>query len=85
MLDILFNLLRRKNHHAPADPGARNSKQAMLQKLNSELRDFRTSVTDKNIKQKTSEFYALTRKALKEILAIQYEATFQEIVEELEK
>ncbi|MCX6769896.1 MAG: hypothetical protein NT051_04430 [Candidatus Micrarchaeota archaeon] len=93
MLDIFISLLRRKKHHAPnnasgdAAPAdaARGTRQSMLQKLNSELRDLRASVTDKNVEQKTSEFYALTKKALKEILSIKYEATFQEITEELEK
>ena len=87
MLDILINLLRVKKHKsAPIGAAApKGNKQAALQTLNAEIHELRTSVTDKNVEQKTSEFYALTKKALKAILSIKYEATFQEIEDELGK
>jgi len=85
LLEIIANIFRKKKHHAPVSAAAKSTKQNMLQRVNAELRDLRISVTDKNVEQKTSEFYALTKKTLKEILAIRYEATFQEITDELEK
>jgi hypothetical protein len=87
VLDILINLLHGKKRHAPpqADTAQKGAKSAALQKLNAEIRELRGSITEKNVEQKTKEFYALTKRALKDLLSIKYEATFQEIVDELDK
>jgi len=85
VLDLLLSVLRRKKHSAPVDAPAKDSRKAMMQNLNTEIRALRDSMTDKNVEQKASEFYALTKKSLMDALSIKYEATFQEIVAELEK
>ena len=83
--DLLTHILRGKRRPAPTETTTRNSKREALQKLNEEIRELRSSVTDRNVEEKTSEFYTLTKKSLKELLSIKYEATFQEITEEIGK
>jgi len=79
-------MLRGKKRAAPAaDNTIRDSKREMLARLNNEIRELRASVTDRNVEEKTAEFYSLTKRSLKELLSIKYEATFQEITEELGK
>lgn len=87
MFNILIDMLQGKRRLTKKEVPAKekDARKEKLQGFVTQLRELRATVTDKNVGQKTPEFYALTKHALRELLSIKYEATFQEIVEEMEK
>jgi len=80
-------MVRGRKQRAPPvlSPVQKTARQMSLHKFESELNELRGSIMDKNVERKTAEFYSLTKRSLRELLAIKYEATFQEIVDEIEK
>lgn len=69
-----------KKHHFPEKHSNRKEN---IQKFSMKIEEIRDTLTESNVQSKAKEFYALVKSALKESLDIKYEATFQEILKEI--
>jgi hypothetical protein len=86
MLEMFLEFLKKRVHpHKKIDSAHTEHRREALQKFNVQLNDLKETMTDKNVKIKAHEFYTLVKTIFKESLALKYEATFQEITEEIEK
>jgi len=87
MFDMIFDFVRGKKRAPPqinsAEHERASRRRELAAKFGSELAELRETITDKNVKPKAHEFYALVKEAFKESLSLKYEATFQEIQEEI--
>jgi len=88
LFDFLINaVLRRKHgkHVSAKEEASRQRMKAACQRYNAQLAVLRESITDKNARHKSAEFYSVIRDAFRESLSLKYEATIQEIAEEIEQ
>jgi hypothetical protein len=85
LLDMLLDMIRGRRRVHVQNNGHSAARKETAQTIYAKLQELRSSVTDRNVSEKTSEFYALVKSSLKELLSIKYEATFQEISEELDR
>lgn len=86
MFEMLLEFIKKRvRPHKKTDELHKQRRKEAVQKFNAQLNDLKETLTDKNIKFKAREFYTLIKTVFKESLALKYEATFQEISEEIEK
>ena len=85
MLELLFNVFRRKKKRPPAHSTeeSRAKRKESYAHYSGELRSLRGSITDHNVKFKAKELYLLVKSAFRDSLSLKYEATFQEIEAEI--
>jgi hypothetical protein len=84
MLDLLLKVIKggQKKKHVEEH---RVRRREVLAKLSGELTKLEEVITEKNAHQKAREFYTIVRGAFKESLSLNYEATCQEVQEEINK
>jgi hypothetical protein len=85
MLELLKKVFGKKHHPSKEETVKTDSRREAIHRINARLQELHSSINDHNTREKCSEFYELVKSSLREILSIKYEATFQEISEELEK
>ncbi|GEM_PF-3072491 len=82
MLDIILDMVKGTKRHKKKEASpVQSKKRDQVHKISAKLSSLSETITDKNVRQKAREFYALVKGAFRDSLEIKYEVTFQEIQE----
>ena len=87
MFEWVLNIFRKKRHgfSAASHEDAATKRRENYSRFSSELMHLKNSIKRKNAKEKARQFFSLVRSACEQALSLKYQATFQEIQNEIRK